>query len=108
MTSKAMADLAAALARVPSPVERHDMVETEPWSECRDCGATTFGPKEREWHHGDCWWPPFVAARDALAQRVAELTERVSALKADVTRLTASGAHPPPPSTAETPGVAPD
>jgi hypothetical protein len=67
-------DVLAALARVPSPVERFALTDGRTMFAC-DCG-TDWCPDgwpgepqgdRAEHHRPDCWWPPFVAAREALA-----------------------------------------
>jgi hypothetical protein len=63
-------DVSAALARVPRPVEVGTRLIQ---SICRGCGAM-WGVfpvlKDAEHHTPDCWWPAFVAAREALAAGV--------------------------------------
>ncbi len=68
-----MTDLAAALARVPSPVGEGGGRWCHP--EASGCNSE-WAEGEAERHSVDCWWPAFVAARDALAAS----GERVKAL----------------------------
>jgi hypothetical protein len=58
-------DVLAALARVPSPVR-------EAGDYCRACKAVWHW-RDSERHTPDCWWPAFLAAREALVAEHAGL-----------------------------------